>query len=304
MQTRADSFKIKKQYQRDTAVFNLLGYSLVTLFGLLCIIPFFLIISGSFSSEALVLKYGYSLLPRGFTLSSYELIFKNPEQIVKAYGISIILTSMGTAIGLFMTAMTAFVLNRKDFKYRNAFAFYFYFTTLFNGGIVSTYIFMVRYLHLKNSILALLFPLLLNVFYIIVMRSFVSSIPDSISESAKIDGAGDFTIFLRLILPLLKPALASVGLFIALDYWNDWYNAMLYINSFSLYPLQYLLYKMLNTIEALSRISVSSGVPMPDMPQQTIKLAMAVVAIGPIIFVYPMIQKYFVQGITVGAVKG
>jgi putative aldouronate transport system permease protein len=223
---------------------------------------------------------------------------------MNGYGITIFITAIGSVAGLMITSMTAYVISRKDFKYRNRISFFFYFTTLFNGGLLSTYIFVIRYLHLKNSLLALILPLMVNVFYLIVMRSFMTSVPDSIVESAKIEGAGEFRIFFQIILPLLKPALATIGLFLALDYWNDWSNAMLYISERTLYPLQYLLYAMLSETDAMSRIAASTGIPMATLPSQSLKMAMTVVATGPIILAYPMVQKYFIKGITVGAVKG
>jgi len=200
--------------------------------------------------------------------------------------------------------MAAYVTNRKDFKYRKAFTFYFFFTTLFNGGMVATYIMMIRYYHLKDNLLALILPNLINVFYIIVMRSFMSTLPDSISESAKIDGAGDFKIFARIILPLTKPALATIGLFLALDYWNDWYNTMLYISNSKLYPLQYMLYNMLSQVDAMSRLSAQANISAQNMPTDSLRMAMTIIAIGPMILLYPFIQKYFVRGITLGSVKG
>jgi putative aldouronate transport system permease protein len=198
----------------------------------------------------------------------------------------------------------AYVISRKDFKYRNQFSFFFYFTTLFNGGMVSTYIFYIQYLHLKDSYLALILPGMMNVFYLLIMRSFVSTIPTALIEAAKIDGAGEFKIFLRVILPLLKSGLATIGLFMALGYWNDWYNAMLYINSAEKYPLQYMLYDLLQKTQALARIASQAGILIESMPSNTLKLAMAVVATGPIILLYPFVQKYFVKGITIGSVKG
>jgi putative aldouronate transport system permease protein len=263
-----------------------------------------MLISGSFTSEQAIANYGYSILPKEISFDAYSLLFKYPKDIIKAYGVSIFITLVGTVSGLFIIAMTAYVISRKDFKYRNKLTFFFYFTTLFNGGILSTYIFLVRYLHLKDSYLALILPIIINIFYLLIMRSFMSAIPESISESAKIDGANDFTIFIKLILPLSKAGLATIGLFYALDYWNDWYNAMLYISDYKKYPLQYMLYTMLSATEALSRISSMSSVSMAEIPSRSLKLAMAVVATGPIILVYPFIQKYFVKGITVGAVKG
>lgn len=284
--------------------FNILGYTFVGLVAFICLLPFIFMISGSFSNEMEIRLNGYSILPRGFTLEAYEMVFKFPEKIVRAYGVSIGITLLGTVIGLFILTMAAYVLSRKDFKYRNAIAFYFYFTTLFNGGMVSTYIFYIRYLHLKDSYWALIFPGMLSVFNMLIMRSFASAIPEELIQAAKIDGAGEFTIFIKIIVPLLKSGLATIGLFMALHYWNDWYNAMLYLNSEEKYPLQYMLYNMLNQAQALARIAAQAGLPVENIPTNTIKLAMAVVATGPIVLLYPFVQKYFVKGITVGSVKG
>lgn len=289
---------------RTKLLFNVISYTVVIVAVVLCLLPFEMLLSGSFTSESAISKHGYAILPSEWSFAAYKLLFKFPQDIIRAYGVSIFITVVGTVAGLFITSMTAYVMNRKDFKYRNKLAFFFYFTTLFNGGILSTYIFFVRYLHLKNNLLALLLPLIINVFYLIVMRTFMSSIHDSISESAKIDGAGDFTIFIRLILPLTKPGLATIGLFYALEYWNDWYNAMLYITDLKLYPLQYLLYSTLQSSEAISRISSAASVTSVSVPSQALKLAMAVIATGPIILVYPYVQKYFVKGLTIGAIKG
>jgi putative aldouronate transport system permease protein len=296
--------KNRKKVEGATLAFNILGYSMVSIAVVLCLIPFVMLISGSFTSEEAIVKYGYGIIPKEFSLAAYKLLFKYPQDIIRAYGVSIFVTVVGTGLGLFITTMTSYVLSRKDFKYRNKLSFFFYFTTLFNGGILSMYIFMVRYLHLKNSYLSLILPLIINAFYLIVMRTFISSIPDSISESARIDGAGDFTIFLKLILPLSKAGLATIGLFYALDYWNDWYHAMLYMTDYKKYPLQYMLYSMISTTEALSRISQVTNVAMVEVPSNSLKLTMTVVATGPIILVYPFVQKYFVKGITIGAVKG
>ncbi|QHW33968.1 carbohydrate ABC transporter permease [Paenibacillus rhizovicinus] len=285
-------------------LFNVISYTVVIVAAILCLLPFEILISGSFTDEKAIALHGYGIIPSKFSLEAYHVLFKFPDSIIRAYGVSIFITVVGTAIGLFITSMTAYVMNRKDFKYRNKLAFFFYFTTLFNGGILSTYIFFVKYLQLKNDLTSLILPLLINVFYLIVMRTFISSIPDSISESAKIDGAGDFTIFMKLILPLTKPGLATIGLFYALDYWNDWYNAMLYITDVNKYPLQYLLFSTLQSAEAISRISKMASVAQISVPTLSLKLAMAVIATGPIILVYPSVQKYFVKGLTVGAIKG
>lgn len=303
---KASSRSAPRHIQSDgsTRLFNVLGYTLVTLTAVICLLPFLFMISGSFSQENEIRLRGYSVLPRGFTLEAYETIFKFPEKIIRAYGISIFITLTGTALGLFILTMAAYVLSRRDFKYRRGISFFFYFTTLFNGGMVSTYIFYIQYLHLKDSLLALILPGMLSIFNLLIMRSFCASIPTELIESAKLDGAPEFTIFRRIILPLSKSGLATIGLFMALHYWNDWYNAMLYINSEKKYPLQYMLYEMLSYAQALARIAAQAGVQVDNLPTNTIKLAMAVVATGPIVLLYPFVQKYFVQGITVGAVKG
>jgi putative aldouronate transport system permease protein len=289
---------------KDVCVFNILGYTLIGLWCLVCIFPIILLISGSLSVESDISQFGFSIIPRHFTGAAYNLIFKAPGELMQAYGVTIFITVVGAGLGLIITAMTAYVISRKDFRYRNPITFFFYFTTLFNGGLLSTYIFVIRYLRLKNSLLALILPLLINVFYLLIMRSFVSSVPESIVESGKIEGCSDYTIFFRLVLPLLKPALATIGLFLALDYWNDWYNAMLYITDHKLYPLQYMLYNLLSATDAMSRVATNTGIPMGSLPSQSLKMAMAVVATGPIILIYPWVQKYFIKGITVGSVKG
>lgn len=285
-------------------VFNIIGYILVGLVAIICLLPFIMLISGSFSSEQAIRFTGYGLLPKEFTLEAYRIVFKYPEKIARAYGVSILITVTGTVLGLFITTMAAYVISRKDFKYRNAISFFFYFTTLFNGGMVSTYIFYIQYLHLKDNLLALILPGMVNIFYLLIMRSFVSAVPIALVESAKIDGAGEFRTFLQIVLPLLKSGLATIGLFMALGYWNDWYNAMLYMNSSEKYPLQYMLYDLLQQTQALARIASQAGIRVESLPSNTLKLAMAVVATGPIILLYPFVQKYFVKGVTIGSVKG
>jgi putative aldouronate transport system permease protein len=209
-------------------------------------------------------------------------------------------------VGLYIMAMTAYVLSRKDFIFRNHFSFFFFFTTLFSGGMVVIYIWMIKYLGMSNKFYSLILPGIIPVMYIIIMRSFISnSIPDSLTESAKIDGAGEYYIFWKIVIPLLKPALASIGLFKALNYWNDWSTTMLYIRSEKLYSLQYLLYKMMQDLNYLQSMTGSvDSTEIMDIPSESFKLAMTVVAIGPIIFLYPFVQKYFIQGMTIGAVKG
>ena len=294
----------KVKLSTSSKLFYILAYVSVGLMALICIIPFIVLISGSFTSENYIRTQGYSLFINEFSTKAYELIFRNPVTVFRAYGISILITGIGTILGTLLITMTAYVICRKDFKYRNHFSFFFYFTTLFNGGMVSTYIFYIQYLKLKDSLWALILPGLFNVFYLLIMRSFVYTIPPSLIEASKIDGAGEYRIFFQVVFPLLKPGLATVGLFMALGYWNDWYNAMLYINSNTKFPLQYMLYNLLQQTQALARIASQSGISVADLPSNSLKMAMAIVATGPILLVYPFVQKYFVKGITVGSVKG
>ena len=294
----------QKNGHGDTICFKAIGYPLICLFALVCIIPFFLIIASSFTSESYIIKNGYVLWPKEFSTSAYELIFKNPAKILRAYGVTAFVTIIGTALSVFVNAMTGYVLQRKDFRWRNIFSFYFFFTTLFSGGLVPWYILCVKTLHLKNTIWALIIPTIVSVWNIILVKGFMGGIPGEITESAKIDGAGDFRIFEKLILPLSKPVVATIGLFTALAYWNDWYMCMLFIDKKELFDLQYLLYQLMGSIKALREIASQSTISVSSMPIESTKMALTIVATGPIILVYPFVQKYFVKGLTLGSVKG
>ena len=294
----------KKKLSGDELLFKGIGFPLLVLFGLVCVIPFILIISSSLTSENYIIRNGYTLLPKEFSTAAYGLIFQNPRKILRAYAVTIFVTAMGTAVSVFINSMTGYVLQRKDFRWRNIFSFYFFFTTLFSGGLVPWYILCVKYLHLKNTIWALIVPTLVSVWHIILVKGFMGGIPIEITESAKIDGAGDFKIFVRLILPLAKPVVATIGLFTALTYWNDWYMCMLFIDKGELMNLQYLLYQLMGSIKALREIASQTSISVSSMPIESTKMALTVVTTGPIILLYPFVQKYFVKGITLGAVKG
>jgi len=289
-----------------TMAFNVIGYAVVAFFALFCLLPFLAILSGSLTSESSIIRRGVSLFPREFSMAAYQFIFRSPGKILKAYSVSTLVTAAGTLLGLIVISMTAYVLYRKDFKYRNVFAFGFYFTQLFSGGLIPSYILVVQYLHLKDNYLALILPAVMNAWYIILCRNFLNSVPDSLVESAKIDGAGDFRIYAQIILPLSTPGLATIGLFLALGYWNDWYHAMLYLNSRPMFPLQLMLYEILRNAEYIAQILSNTGIVVSTgtMPTETLKMATAMVVTGPIILLYPLIQKYYVKGLTIGAVKG
>ena len=284
---------------------NILTYIFVTVFCIICILPFWMIISSSFATEESIRRAGFTLWPVDFSTYSYELLFRSPDQMIGAYVVTIILTLVGTLIGLFLIAMTGYALQRRDFPYRNKIMFYIYFTSLFSAGLVPFYLLIVQYLNLRDSYFAILLPLLMSSWLIVLMKNFVKAIPHEITESGKIDGAGDFRIFVSLILPNLKPALATIGLFLALSYWNEWYYSSLFLTTKVVYrPLQYHLYNVINKVASLKNSVAGSNVVITDLPGETLKMATAVVATGPIILLYPFVQKYFVTGLTVGAVKG
>jgi len=284
---------------------RIVGYGFIGAFALACVLPFVLVLGTSLTSERSIQSNGFNFWPKDFTVFAYRIVFENPNLVVGAYFVTIALTVIGTVIGLFLVAMTGYALQRPDFPYRNRISFYIYFTTLFSGGLVPFYLLMTQYLSLKNSYLSVLLPGLLTPFLIIMMKAFVQSIPHAITESAKIDGAGDFTIFRKLILPMTTPALATIGLFIALGYWNEWYNAMLFLTSDVEYrPLQLFLYNVITRADFIRNSSAASNVPLRDMPLESMKMATAIVATGPVILFYPFVQRYFIKGLTVGAVKG
>lgn len=288
----------------STKAFNIIGYILLAFLAVACLLPFLIIISGSFTGETYIVQNGYSLFPHDVTLDAYKAVFYFPEKILRAYGVTIFTTVFGTCLGLFLISMTGYVLQRQDLRYRNVISFFIYFTTLFGGGLIPWYIVITSLLHLKNNPLVLILPCLMSPFLIVLMKNFIKSIPYSIVESAKIDGAGDFKIFTALILPISKPALATVGLFLALQFWNDWYMSSIFIEDTQKYSLQYYLYTVLNTSEFLKSAAASNVHADFKVPGESVKLATAVIATGPVILFYPFVQKYFVQGITIGAVKG
>lgn len=293
--------------RKDTSgvIIITVSYVLIIGFALACLFPFVIMVSSSFTSENSILTSGYNLWPREYSLTAYELLLAHPDRILGSYIVTIALTSFGTLFGLFFVSMAGYALQRPDFVYRNRITFFVYFTTLFSGGLVPYYLLIAKYLNLKDNYLAVLLPLLMNPWLVILMKNFMKSIPHSITESAKMDGATDFRIYLSLILPLAKAGLATIGLFLALGYWNEWYNSMLFLSPNVKYrPLQLLLYNIITSAEFIKNSAAASNIPPQDVPAETMKMASAVIATGPIIILYPFVQKYFIAGITIGAVKG
>ena len=244
------------------------GYVFLTLYSFCCIVPFIIIVSTSFTSESVIRAEGVQLLPKDITLTAYNMVTKSGG-IWWSYLVTIILTVVGTAIGLSIIAMTGYALQRKDFPFRNAISFFIYFTSLFQAGLAPYYLLMTQTYHLKDSYLAVLLPLLMSPWLIILMKNFVKSIPHEITESGKIDGAGDMRIFVSLILPMLKPALATIGLFLALGYWNEWYQSSLFLSSrVAVKPLQFTLYEIVNKTDALKNSVAGQFINLADIPQE------------------------------------
>lgn len=290
--------------RKDRRLFSLMGIPVIVLFSVICLIPFWLIIASSFESESQIIRNGFTLWPREFTLESYRLALENPMAIIRAYAVTIFITVLGTFLSVFVNVMTGYVLSRKDFYHRNQVSYFFFFTTLFSGGLVPWYILIVNYLKLKNSLLAIILPSILSVWYILLVKGFMQGIPHEITESAKIDGAGDFKIFYSLIIPLSKPVVATITLFAALQFWNDWYNCMLFISDNRLYTLQYFLHNLIQSARMVREMLTDATVEIAAIPIESMKMSLTVIVTGPIIFLYPFIQRYFVSGLTLGAVKG
>lgn len=296
--------KSHKPMGTDEKIVKVFCYLIVGVFALICLFPFTLMVTSSFMNEKEIVTEGYKLIPKEWSLSAYTFLFGNSKKLADAYRVTIINALAGGFLGLFLMSMAGYVLCRRDFKYRNQISFFIYFTTLFSGGLIPSYILMVNGLGLKDNIWAMILPGLMSPWSIFLMRNFMKAIPDSLYESASIDGAGDFRIYWQIFLPLAKPALATIGLFLVLAYWNEWYNAMLYIQSTNKFPLQYFLQRIVSQANVQLLIQQGVSVNTADLPSESIKMATAVVATGPIILVYPFVQKYFVSGLTIGAVKG
>lgn len=273
------------------------------LYSAICTLPLLLVLAVSFSTEKDIVLGGYRLIPETFTFEAYKAIFEGSNKIFNAYATTIIVTIVGVVVGVFITAMTAYPLSRKNLKYRNKISFYLYFTSLFNGGLVPWYLVYTQLLPLRNTILALIIPNMIGAFNIIIMRTyFNNNIHDSLIESARIDGASETRTFFTIVLPLATPVLATIGLFTSLGYWNDFFRPLIFISEDKFINLQYLLYKIQSNIEFINTNPEYFG--KVHVPSETARMAMVIMAVGPIVFVYPFLQRYFIKGLTIGSVKG
>lgn len=297
--------KAKIQMSTGDKILNGFFYIAIAAFAIVCLVPFILVISASFTEETALTTYGYRLWPKEFSLDAYRLVIAGSD-IPQAYLITIFTTLAGTFISMLVTCMCAYAMSNKAFQNRSRLSLFIYFTMLFNGGLVANYLLISKSLHLSNTIWVLLLPSICNAWNIMLMRNFFNGIPAALSESAKIDGANDITILFRIILPISLPGIATVGLFYALGYWNEWYRCLLYIDTShsNLYTLQYLIQRILRQVNYAASQPLDSANLTGALPTYAYRMATIVVSTGPIVLLYPFLQKYFVQGLTVGAVKG
>lgn len=291
---------------KDQKRWRTAAHIVMILLSALALLPFVLLIIASFTDETVALLNGYSYFPEKWSLEAYRYILQNKTTFFRAYGMTIIVTLVGTAVSVVLTALTAYVLSKRNLPGVKIMNLFVIFTMLFNGGLVATYISYVTIFHIKDTIFALLVPnLLMNAFMVMLARNyFEHSIPEEIYESARIDGAGEMTIFIKLVLPLSVPILATVGLMGGIAYWNDWQNSLYYIDDKSMYTIQAILNSINEGVAALATLGGSAAVGVADLPTTTIRMAVAVVGILPIIVIYPFFQKYFAKGLMAGSVKG
>lgn len=269
-----------------------------------CVLPVILLISTALTSQEDLVANGVTVLPKKLCWDAFRLTFKNPSMILNAYKVSILVTGIGTVLNVLICSLAAYPLSKPNYKYAQLTSFFMYFTMLFSGGMVPFYILVVQILHLKDSIWSLILPVLASPWIIFLLRTFFRSVPVSLYESAKLDGAGEYRMFFSILLPLSKPAIATAALMIALNYWNDWYHGMLFIEDQSKVPLQLMLQQLTDYIDML-KVNQSRGLimNMGEIPSDGIVAATSIIAIGPMLFVFMLFQKYFISGITMGAVK-
>lgn len=302
---KAQAFRLN-QVSRGT---EMLFHLVLALFSLCCILPFVFVIIISFSSEASIKTIGYSFFPAEWSLEAYRQVFKLGDQLFLSYFNSFLITVVGTVLSVAMCVLYAYPLFRRDYRLRGFFTFFSFFTMIFGGGLIPTYIVCKNLLGLSNNYAALIVPLLVSPFNIIIMRTFFqSSVPFDLIEAATIDGSGEYSTLARVVLPIVKPGIATVALLTALAYWNEWFLCLLYVTDRKLYPLQYLLMEMQRNAEFISRNSsvmgAASAEALRNLPNQTMRMAVVVFIVVPIACAYPFFQRYVVAGLTIGSVKG
>ena len=293
------------RHTRNDKLTKIVAYGIVGLFSLICLYPLLLTVTVSLTPEEVINRDGFRLIPRQFTLDTYTYIFAHSgTRILRSYGVTTFITVAGTLASMLVTCMIAYAISLREMKYRNVIAFICNFTSIFSAGLVPWYVVCVNWYGLRNNILGMILPPLFGVWNMFLMRTYFKAISPSLYDAAKIDGAGHWTIFFRIALPLSTTALLTVGMMYALNYWNDWWHALMFIDNRDLYPLQYYLYSIVSNVNAVSSGRVPAGAAANiRLPAETVKMAVTIITIGPILFLYPFIQRYFVKGIMTGAVK-
>lgn len=292
-----------KQLFSDKIVIAI-SYIFMVLLTIFCLYPMLVIIGVSFSDEYLVSIHGFKMIPEKLSLDTYKFVIENgKEWILNSYTVTIFITLVGTISSLIVTSLLAYAISIKTLRYRNIISFFCYITVIFNAGLVPTYIIIVKYYRLSNNLLVMILPIMLSIINMYFLKNSFDSIPDAMYESAKIDGANEFCIYYMITIPLSKTIIMTIGMFYALGYWNDWFQALLYIRNDHLFPLQYRLYSILSNVQAAASLGNTSAISKVVLPTETLKAVVTIITMGPIVFAYPFVQKYFVKGIMVGAVK-
>jgi putative aldouronate transport system permease protein len=308
---KSESIKVKTSNRANSIApaTNLIFNLIFIVYCIVCIAPLILVFMVSITEQTSLVNNGYSFFPSKISFDAYHYLFNDPVKLLRSYGITIFTCVVGTFFCVLFTMLYAYPISRKSFKYRNFFSFFMFFTMLFQAGLVPWYIMYTKYLHLQNNLLALIMPAVMNAFYVLITKTFFTiNIPDSVLEAARIDGASEFRIFYTIVIPMSKPVIATIALFSFLGYWNDWYLCLLYITDPSLYNLQYSMYQALLSLQfltsSLASASGNASSALANVPGETLRMAMAIIGVGPIIFAYPFFQRYFIKGLTIGAVKG
>lgn len=304
---------MKSTYNRLSSIsprWNIVLSIVLSIIALLTVLPLILVVVISLSSSTSISHQGYTFFPSEWTLNAYKYLFKTGTQIINSYKVTIAYTLVNTFLALVVMSLFAYVIAQKNFRFRKGFSFYLFFTMLFSGGLVPSYILNVKFLHLYDSFWIFIFPTLITAYNVIILRTFIqTTIPDSLFEAAKIDGAGHFRIYLQIVLPLFKAGLATIGLFKVVTNWNEWFTGKLYIDNPLLTPLQTMLNRIMeninfvkNNADKLTDSEVASI--LNSMPTEPARMAITVLVVAPILFAYPFFQRYFISGLTIGSVKG
>ncbi len=290
----------------ESKSFNRVATIILTFLVIVTLLPIVLLVIASFTKEQVLVQNGYTFFPKALSLDAYYYMVKQGAVIVRSYGVSFLVTVLGTVMSVVVTTTLAYPMARKSFRYKNVLSFFVFFTMLFNGGIVPSYIMWSRFFHIKNTIWALIIPnYMVTAFNVILVKNFYqNNVPDALVEAAQIDGASELKTFYRIMFPLSRPVVATISLFTGLCYWNDWTNGLYYVDNEKLFSIQLLLMKIMNNIQALKANTALMGTGTVELPGTSVRMAMAFVGILPILIVYPFVQKYLVEGVVIGAVKG